>query len=347
MDFTEIIKIDAASRIPKYRQVVNSITDSIILGKLKINQRIPSINGLSEEFYLSRDTVEKAYKILKEKNIIQAVRGKGFYIVRTNLNTDFNVLFLVNKLSVHKMQIYNSFVEKLRESAHIDLHIYHCDELLFCSILEKNLGNYDYYVVMPHFKTEHLKHASFTEKVMGMLKKVPNEKLVILDNKLKELQGFIEVYQDFEDDIYKSLKWFLPKIKKYKRLIITYREKSIYPYPRRILHGFRKFCVEVDMDFEIIEEIYDDMILKEGDLFLIIGEAELVKLIKRVRQKRKVLGRDLGIISYNETPLTELLNIAVVSTDFKAMGEMAAELLVGKVGGSLQNPFKHIDRASL
>ncbi|MEX0360568.1 MAG: GntR family transcriptional regulator, partial [Allomuricauda sp.] len=65
MDFTEIIKIDAASRIPKYRQVVNSITDSIILGKLKINQRIPSINGLSEEFYLSRDTVEKAYKILK------------------------------------------------------------------------------------------------------------------------------------------------------------------------------------------------------------------------------------------------------------------------------------------
>ena len=36
----------------------------------------------------------------------------------------------------------------------------------------------------------------------------------------------------------------LSKIKKYKKIILVYPEKAVYPYPRRILHGFRKFCVE-------------------------------------------------------------------------------------------------------
>ena len=59
-----------------------------------MDDKMPSINMLSEEFYLSRDTVEKAYKILKERKIITSVRGKGFYISRTNLNSKINILFL-------------------------------------------------------------------------------------------------------------------------------------------------------------------------------------------------------------------------------------------------------------
>ena len=56
--------------------------------------KMPSINMLSEEFYLSRDTVEKAYKILKERKIITSVIGVGHYISRTNLNSKINILFL-------------------------------------------------------------------------------------------------------------------------------------------------------------------------------------------------------------------------------------------------------------
>lgn len=347
MDFSKIIKIDPDARIPKYRQVVNSIKDNIILGKLKLNQKIPSINGLSEEFYLSRDTVEKAYGILKANKIILPVRGKGFYISRTDLSVDTKVLFLINKLSAYKMRIYNSFVEKIQGDAGVDLHIYHCDEKIFCDLLEKSLGHYDYYVVMPHFKTDDLKHISYTDCVLESLKKVPKERLVILDNKLAPITGYIEVYQDFENDIYNSLKWFLPKISRYKRLIIVYRAKSVYPYPKRILHGFRKFCVEVDIDFEIIDEIYEDVILKQGDLFIVISESDLVNLVKQVRKKKMQMGKDLGIISYNETPLKELLNIAVVSTDFNAMGEMTAEMILTKTEGSLKNHFSHIDRSSL
>lgn len=346
MNYFDIIKIDPDSRVHKYRQVVNSITSAIKSGKLKLNQKIPSINWVSEEFYLSRDTVEKAYRILKNNKIIVPVRGKGFYISRVDLSVHMKILFLINKLSPYKMRIYNSFIENIEGDAVVDVLIYHCDELLFCDMLEKNIGTYDYYVIMPHFKNEKLQHISFTNNVVKSLKNIPKEKLVLLDNQVSGVPGIIEIYQDFENDIYLALKSLLPKILKYKRAILVYPQTSIYPYPRRILRGFIKFCGEHDISFELIDEIYDDVILKSGDLFVVIGEDDLVNLVKQVRAEKIVLGKDLGIISYNETPLKELLDIAVISTDFISMGEKAAEMILNHEKGSLKNSFNTINRGS-
>tara|TARA_B110000037_G_scaffold210463_1_gene260852 strand:- start:12143 stop:12373 length:231 start_codon:yes stop_codon:yes gene_type:complete len=50
------------------------------------------------------------------------------------------------------------------------------------------------------------------------------------------------------------------KIVKYKKLVLVYPDKSVYPYPKINVHGFRKFCIEKSLDFEVIDEIYDDMI---------------------------------------------------------------------------------------
>ena len=65
------IRIDSESRIPKYRQIINSLIQDIEAGTLSVGQRIPSINEISEEYYLSRDTVEKAYNFLKEQQILK------------------------------------------------------------------------------------------------------------------------------------------------------------------------------------------------------------------------------------------------------------------------------------
>jgi len=348
MEILEYIRINENSRIPKYKQIVDSIISNITSGHLKIDDKIPSINQLSEEFYLSRDTVEKAYNILKERRVITSIRGKGYYITRTSLISKQNILFLINKLSSYKLRIYNSFVDSIGSTAHTDLHIYHCDETLFLNLLNKNLGAYDYYVIMPHFKTEGLKHVSFTDEVLKAIKKIPKEKLVIMDNNKLETKGdIVEIHQNFQEDIYRALKEGLPKIKRYSNLILAYPEKSLYPYPKRILHGFQKFCVEFNFDFEIIDEIYEDMILKKGDLFITIEESDLVNLVKQIRASELELGNDIGIISYNDTPLKELLGITVVSTDFVAMGKTAATMIRNNEKGNIKNPFNFIDRNSI
>lgn len=346
----KFFRIDENSRIPKYQQIVDAIIHNISIGNLTIDQKIPSINLFSEEFYLSRDTVEKAYNILKERNIISSIRGKGYYITRTKLITKVNILFLINKLSSYKMHTYNSFINSIGANSHTDLHIYHCDESLFLNLLDKHKLAYDFYVIMPHFKTEDLKHVSFTDEVLKSLRKIPKEKLLLLDNIRPEIgidNGIVQIFQDFENDIYQALKEGITKIIKYKKLILVYPEKAVYPYPRRILHGFRKFCVEHALDFEIINEVYDDMILKRGDLFITIEESDLVNLVKQIREDEFVLGNDLGIISYNDTPLKELLGITVIPTDFKMMGETAAKMILNNEKGKVKVDFNFIDRNSL
>ncbi len=347
MDIFDTIQIDKESRIPKYKQIVDSIIHNISIGNLKMDQKIPSINMLSEEFSLSRDTVEKAYTILKEKKIISPIRGKGYYITRTKLISKTNILFLINKLSTYKMQMYNSFINTIKGEVHTDLHIYHCDESIFLNLLEKNIGAYDYYIIMPHFNSKDSKHISSTDKVINSIKKIPKERLLILDNKLELGNGIVQIYQDFENDIYNALKKGVTKISNYKKLLFIYPNNIVYPYPRRTLHGFRKFCVEHQFDFEILNEICEDTIVKKGDLFITIQESDLVNLVHQVRDRKFTLGKDVGIISYNETPLKELLDITVISTNFTAMAETAAQMILNKEKGEVKNPFDFIDRGSM
>jgi len=341
------IQIDEHSRIPKYRQIVDSIIHNISVGNLKIDEKIPSINRFSEEYLLSRDTVEKAYNILKERKIISSIRGKGYYITRTQLLSKVNILMLINKPSSYKIRIYNSFLNNIGNNAHTDLFIYHCNETLFLNLVDKHVNAYDYYVIMPHFKSENLEHISSTDPILKAIQKIPNDRLVIVDNRLGFSRDIVKVYQDFEEDIYSALKAGLQKIIKYQKLILVYPTKSVYPYPKRILHGFKKFCIEHSLDFEIIDEVFDDIILKKGDLFITIEELDLVNLVNQIRKDEFVLGKEIGVISYNETPLKELLGITVISTDFKAMGQTVAEMILNNKKGQIKNPFHFIDRDSL
>src|SRR5690606_34584332 len=129
------------------------------------------------------------------------------------------------------------------------------------------------------------------------------------------------IYQDFQNGIYEALKEGLDRLKKYDKILLVYPNKAVHPYPIRILLGFRQFCVEFNFDFEMLDEIYDDMEFQSKDIYITIEEMDLVNLMRQIRKKGLKLGKDVGVISYNETPLKELLGITVISTDFKAMGE--------------------------
>ena len=342
------ISINEDSRIPKYKQIVDSIINDVAKGKLKIGEKIPSINELSESAYLSRDTVEKAYKILKERKVIISVKGKGYYTAKTELISRINVFFLINKPSSYKMMIFNHFVNTLGVNAHVNLYIYHCEESLFVNAIEKNLGAYNYYVIMPHFKDNDLNHISFTPEVLKAIELIPKDQLLMVDNTKPEIKGnYGSIYQDLKEDIFNALKEGMDKLKKYDKLILVYPEKLIHPYPRRIMHGFKQFCMQYDFEYEILNEIYDDMDFESRDVYITIEEMDLVNLVRQIRERNLTMGKDIGVISYNETPLKELLGITVISTDFKAMGETAAYMVLKNKKEKVKNVFKYIERNSV
>lgn len=338
------LNIDEGSSIPKYIQIVKAIKGLIASELLKYGDKIPSINSLSADYYLSRDTVEKAYTILKKQGIIESVRGKGYYVCHHSNLSKSTVLLLFNKLSVYKKEIFNSFIHTLEDRAEISFHVHHCEYELLKKILEKQKETYDYFVVMPHFKKDS------EEKGFALLGTLPKEKLIFLDHKPEGISCFGAIYQDFKTDIYDALKKLLPTLRKYKKLILVFPFHSNYPYPENILIGFKKFAVEEMFELEVRQEYTLEDIPKEGEAYIMIEENDLVNLIKKSREIKDItVGKNLGILSYNETPLKEVLErgISVISTDFSTMGKLAAEMILRKEGGMIKNEFKVIVRESL
>jgi DNA-binding LacI/PurR family transcriptional regulator len=81
--------------------------------------------------------------------------------------------------------------------------------------------------------------------------------------------------------------------------------------------------------------------------YIVIEDDDLTTLIKQTRADKLVIGKDIGILSFNETQLKELLDISVISTDFELMGQTAADLILGSQYIHVKNPFNVIKRSSL
>ncbi|PSL01663.1 GntR family transcriptional regulator [Cecembia rubra] len=339
------LDIDESSSIPKYIQIVKAIKGMIVSGVLNYGDKIPSINNLSADYYLSRDTVEKAYSILKKQGIIESVRGKGYYICHHSNLSKYKILLLFNKLSAYKKEIFNSFLIAMEDRADIFFHIHHCEYDLLKKILEQRKEEYDFFVIMPHFKKD------CEPKAIDLINSLPKEKLILLDNNFDEIRGcFGSVFQDFKQDIYNALKQLHSKLLKYEKLILVFPFHSNYPYPENILLGFKKYAVEAGLEYKIISEVDASLTIQDKEAYIIIEENDLVNLIKIARRSKGLkIGKNIGVLSYNETPLKEVLEkgITVISTDFAKMGKLTAEMILTRQGKQIKNDFKVIERESL
>ena len=74
-DIFNLIHLDDHSATPKYQQLANSVINAIASGRLGKDFMMPSINELSFEFQISRDTAEKGYKHLKSIGVLGCVIG--------------------------------------------------------------------------------------------------------------------------------------------------------------------------------------------------------------------------------------------------------------------------------
>ncbi|CAH0996418.1 hypothetical protein EMA8858_02550 [Emticicia aquatica] len=333
------LQFNPNEKTPKYKQIVQSIIADIERAVLKKNEQLPSISELSEEYYLARDTVEKAYRELKERGFISSVQGKGFYVNGTD-NNKMRILLVFNKLSSYKKLIYYAFLKVLGNKANVDLQIHHYDARIFAEIIDNSLGKYNYYVIMPHFFPENEKGAA-----LKTLEKIPSDELILLDKDLPEYtKPCLSVYQDFEKDIFDALDELRDLLEKYNRMVLVFPSDG--NYPSEIVKGFRQFCVNFGKDFVIKENALDE-ILHIGTVYLVVEETDLAELVKKTRQVDFKLGEDIGIISFNETTLKELLEITVITTDFETMGRTAAALLLDKKQIKIKNPFYTIRRSSL
>ena len=333
------LKIDSESEIPKYKQVVELFISDIEAGIFKQGQRIPSINETSEELFLSRDTVEKAYVYMKKKGILLAVRGKGYYINQVNVSKKLKICLIFNKLSNYKRSIYYSFVRTMGIKASVDVFIYNYDLDEFEAIVNNNLNNYDYFVILPHFRNE---NANISE----VIKKIPKEKVLIVDRFLDELKDYPVVYQEYDKDIQSALTFGIDLLRKYSRLNLVFPQSEYYP--PYIVRGFRIFCQVNSFENTIIDRM-EDTEIRQGEAYIIVSDDDLYAFIRKVKQKNWTLGKDCGVVAYNENQVKEILcdGITTISTNHDEIGHLAAQMILTKKFERIKSPFQFIRRNSL
>ena len=83
--------------------------------------------------------------------------------------------------------------------------------------------------------------------------------------------------------------------------------------------------------------------------YLIPDDKNLIKIIKKSKEVKMKLANDIGIISYNDTLLKEIVEggITTISTDFNKMGARLAEMILKKEQVQIENPSNYIVRKSL
>ena len=89
--------------------------------------------------------------------------------------------------------------------------------------------------------------------------------------------------------------------------------------------------------------------IEKGIAYISVSDRILGHFLEQCKEKDFEPGKDVGFLSYNETPMKKFIykGISVVSTDFKEMGTKAAAFITHDEETKCYVPTKLIIRESL
>ncbi len=75
-----MIAVDLSSRVPIYRQIVERVTELVLLGVWPEGTQLPSVRSLALELGANPNTIQKAYQELESRGIIRSAAGRGSFV---------------------------------------------------------------------------------------------------------------------------------------------------------------------------------------------------------------------------------------------------------------------------
>ena len=300
-------KIDNNSPKTKVLQLVEQFRNAILTQGLSKGERLPSVNELMKTCSLSRDTVVKGYNELKLQGLIIASPQKGYFVAENNKR----LLLVLDTFKAYKEELYASIIKHLPEDYEVELVFHHYNVEVLESVLNQGLPRCSACAVM-----------SFDHpNVPILLSKVPKERLLIIDWNIR-MKETAFIGQDFGQTLYDNLNSNKKRFEKYQKLIYLFPTFTYHPQSS-IVH-FERFCKKNGFNYEIKAD--SDIQPQKGEMYLLVSDRTMAHLLNGIQDKQLSIGEDVGILSYNETPLKKYLRngISAISTDFYEMGKQIA-----------------------
>ena len=285
----------------KVTQLADALSQAISRKEFLEGDSLPSINQLSAQYGVSRDTVFKAFLDLRERGLIDSTPGKGYYV--TSQVT--NVLLLLDQYTINYK---------------VDLLFHQYNERLFNTILRESIGKYNKYIVM-NFDNE---------KFSTVLNKINPSRLLLLDFGKFEKEKYSYICQDFDESFYQALNLLKERLKNYHQLVFLFPKSLKHPQSSKVY--FTRFCQEQGFLCEIQEDI-ENLIVRKGVAYIAIKQQDVVKVVKQGRLEGLKCGKDFGLLAYNDIPSYEVIDegITSLSIDWEMMGNEAANFVLNNV----------------
>lgn len=318
-------ELEIIGRAPIYKQITEHIETSIIKGHLKGGSALPSMNDMARMLDISPETVKKAYGILVRRGLLESHQGKGFFVRTQVRNRKTKVVILMDNLSPYKQLFINAFMKTAGKSTETHILIHNKDIDLFRYYIDQSLGKYDYYITAPHFTRDE----KTLQMLIRQLERIPKRQLIIADRFIDSFQGdFGAVYQDFENGITEALGLLLKDLRAYPRLEMFTLADCLYGDIVEL--AVARFCDRNNYHASFHHELSPKYIHKNQVCFFYHHIDHIMLPLDEIAQaKGLVIGKDIKVISYNDTPVCKLLwgGVTTISADFEQMGRLCAEMV--------------------
>ena len=300
----------------KVTQLADTLSQAISMKEFREGDSLPSINQLSAQYGVSRDTVFKAFLDLRERGLIDSTPGKGYYV--TSQVT--NILLLLDEYTPFKEALYNSFIKHLPINYKVDLLFHQYNERLFNTIIRESIGKYKKYIVM-NFDNE---------KFSTALNKINPSRLLLLDFGKFEKDKYSYICQDFDDSFYLALFTLKERMQKYLQIVFLFSKGLKHPQSSK--EYFTRFCEKEGFLHEIQEDI-ENLTVRKGTVYIAIKQQDVVKVVKQGRLAGLKCGKDFGLLAYNDFPSYEVIDEGITSLiiDWEMVGNETANFVLNNV----------------
>ena len=79
-------RIDHASDRPVYLQIIDQVKRDIALGRLLLEERLPTVRQLAQDLAINPNTIAKAYRQLEQEGVIVTKAGAGAFVAGLDSN---------------------------------------------------------------------------------------------------------------------------------------------------------------------------------------------------------------------------------------------------------------------
>lgn len=87
-----MVHLDYRDAKPIYSQIVENFRAQIAAGILQPGDKLPSVRELAQQMSINPNTIQRAYRELEAKGIIQTVPGKGCFVCGVSDTPDWSDL---------------------------------------------------------------------------------------------------------------------------------------------------------------------------------------------------------------------------------------------------------------